>query len=247
MKTLRVLHDNIETYIRNLKSLQVTAETYGTMLVPCILKQMPNDIQLEVTKNLQGDSWDFDKVLEIFNFQLTAREKCAFVGGNGKLEGRMKPLPQVYPQTFALLATTEKNRLFCILCEQAHKAWHCKVVTDVNARKKMVLDQKRCLNCLRRFHIAKNCTSKFICYKCNDKHNTCMCDAKVKSDHGMTTTEIEDSSLVAMVGRTHPGGEPVLLKTSIVSLSDISNENDDASSRTYITQQLANDLKIRPK
>ena len=38
-------------------------------------------------------SWDFDKVLEIFNSQLTARQKCAFVGGNGKCEGRMKPLP----------------------------------------------------------------------------------------------------------------------------------------------------------
>ena len=50
-----------------------------------------------------------------------------------------------------------------------------------------------------------------------------------------------------MVGRKLPGGEPVLLKTAIVSLSDISNGNgckervlfDDASSKTYIAQQLA--------
>ena len=66
----------------------------------------------------------------------------------------------------------------------------------------MVLDQKRCLNCLRRSHITKNCTSKFSCYKCNGKHNPCLCDTEVKSDHGMTTTETEDSSLVAMLGRT---------------------------------------------
>ena len=118
-KGLRVLHDNIETYIRNLKSLQVTSETYGTMLVPCILKKIPSDIRVDVTKNLEGDSWDFDKVLEIFNSQLTAREKCAFVGGNGKCEGRMKPLSQVYPQTSALLPTTEKKMLSCIFCEQA--------------------------------------------------------------------------------------------------------------------------------
>ena len=91
-------------------------------------------------------------------------------------------------------------------------------------------------------------------YKCQDKHNTCLCDAGVKPNHGMTTTVAEDSSMVAMVGKALSGGEPVMLKTAIVSLSNISDENcckervlfDDASSRSYITQQLCNDLKLKP-
>ena len=75
-KVLRILYDNIETYIRNLKS----TAAYGTMLIPCIMQKLPQDIRLEITKNLAGDTWDFDQVLNIFNSQLTAREKCYFVG-----------------------------------------------------------------------------------------------------------------------------------------------------------------------
>ena len=77
-KALRHLHDNIDTNIRNLKSLNINPEMYGTMLLPCIMKKLLDDIQLEVTKST-GYSWDFDRILDMFNDQLKARKKCEFV------------------------------------------------------------------------------------------------------------------------------------------------------------------------
>ena len=49
------------------------------MLIPCILQKLPEEIRLVVTKNITGDRWDFDKVLKLFNNELTAREKCNFI------------------------------------------------------------------------------------------------------------------------------------------------------------------------
>ena len=191
------------------------------------------------------DTWDFDQVLKVFNSQLTAREKCYFVGKSenvAKNEFKQKP----FLATAATLTTNEKkNSLQCIFCNQPHKAWNCNIVTDVNMRRKIVIEQKRCLNCLRKNHVAKECPSKFSCYKCQSKHNTCMCE--VTNDSSMTTAQavIDEQTLTAMVNLS-PGDESVLLKAAIVSVSKMTDDEccrgrllfDDASSRSYITKKL---------
>ena len=49
------------------------------MLIPCILQKVPEQLRLEITKNLSGDNLDFDEVLNVFNDELSAREKYYFV------------------------------------------------------------------------------------------------------------------------------------------------------------------------
>ena len=51
IKLLRNLYDSNEKCMRKLKSLEVTSESFGPML-----------IRLVVTKNITGDRWDFDEV-----------------------------------------------------------------------------------------------------------------------------------------------------------------------------------------
>ena len=143
-KALRTLHDKIEVNIRNLKSLQVSAEKYGTMIVPCIMQKLPREIRLKITEKLERDedSWDFDEVLRIFNSQLTAREKCYFVGKDEKNERKTKSPP--YVSSASTLTTVEGsgsgsgNPPPCFFCNQpSHKAWKCETVTDVKERKKI--------------------------------------------------------------------------------------------------------------
>ena len=83
-KSLRNLYDSIEKCIRNLKSLGITSESFGPMLIPCILQKLPEEIRLVVTKNISGNRWDFDEVLKLFNNELTAREKCNFISDTVK-------------------------------------------------------------------------------------------------------------------------------------------------------------------
>ena len=54
MKTseLRALFDNINVHIRGLESLGISSDQYGCLLVPVILKRMPEDINLQVARNV---------------------------------------------------------------------------------------------------------------------------------------------------------------------------------------------------
>ena len=102
-------------------------------------------------------------------------------------------------------------------------------------------------------HVAKKCPSKFSCYKCRSKHNTCLCE--LINDSSMTTAHsvLEEQTLPAMVNLS-PGDEPVLLKTAMVSVSKMTDDEycigrllfDDASSRSYITKKLYEKLKLEP-
>ena len=81
---MKFINDSIEKCIRNLKSFRITLESFEPMLIPCILQKLPEEIRLVVTKNINGDRWDFDEVLKLFNNELTAREKCNFISDTVK-------------------------------------------------------------------------------------------------------------------------------------------------------------------
>ena len=50
MKTdeLRELYDNVNVHIRGLEALGISSDKYGCLLIPVILKSMPEDINLIV-------------------------------------------------------------------------------------------------------------------------------------------------------------------------------------------------------
>ena len=257
-KGLRNLYDNIEKCIRNLKVLGVTSESFGPMLIPCILQKLPEEIRLEVAKDVTGENWDFDEVLQLFNNQLTAREKCYFVTKADHVKGAaVKPFT-----ASSLTVQNARQNVLCIFCNRPnHKAWNCDVVTDVRARRKLVVDQKRCFNCLRKNHLSRKCTSRYSCYKCKEKHNMSLCDKNevMRSDSGLTgTTGVSldqqppsNQTLTAMANKV--GEDTVLLKTAIVTALSMSGEFhttdrmllDDASTKTYITRKLRDRLNLQ--
>ena len=144
------------------------------------------------------------------------------------------------PSTGSLLTTTEGKKISCLFCNQNHKAWHCTVVTDVETRKKMILEQKRCVRCLTTSHRIDACKSKFKCFKCRGNHNSCLCNGNPESEQSLTMIETEsdatssdspqgdddsqvesgtsDTSLKVTTGRSS-SGEVVLLKTAVATLT----------------------------
>ena len=248
-KALRNLHDNIEKCIRNLKSLEITTDSFGPMLIPCIIQKLPEEIRLEITKDFQKDSWDFDEVLQLFNTQLTAREKCYFMRNSEK--SATKSVNSELNTAFSLTSQKSKPNPTCVFCNSPnHKAWNCDVITDVKRRKKMLLDQRRCFNCLSKNHQANKCTSRFSCYNCKQKHNSAICENDDTPKDG--NTDPTAHQFTTTVDNT--GEETVLLKTAIVSISDVEGEYsckdrlllDDASTKSYITKRLRDQLNLRP-
>ena len=112
-----------------------------------------------------------------------------------------------------------------------------------------MLDQRRCFNCMRKNHQVNKCASRFSCYKCKGKHHTAICDKdNAPKNKNPNSTEFQ------LITSVNKGEETILLKTAIVSIYDVNGEHsckdrlllDDASTNSYITKRLRDQLNLRP-
>ena len=77
MKTdeLRELYDNFNVHIRGLEALGISSDKYGCLLIPVILKSMPEDINLIVARNTSRDIWDITETMDNIRVEIEARER----------------------------------------------------------------------------------------------------------------------------------------------------------------------------
>ena len=76
---MRNLFDSIETHIRSLANLEVSSESYGTILIPMILAKLPQEMQLLISRKVGKDNWKLDDLLREFRIELEARERCSLL------------------------------------------------------------------------------------------------------------------------------------------------------------------------
>ena len=268
---LRFLYDTIETNVRNLKSLGVTSEMFAPAIIPTILTKIPETIRRDVSKATRENDWDFEKVLQTIHDELVAREQCYMLVGSQqkKSDGgkrRTDRDPERVPVTSGSslfggnrnknIKNIPANNSKCVFCGEDHKPWKCDRVVDVEKRRKILVDESRCFNCLAKNCKIDRCKSHFKCFKCKKKHHT--------SIHPVDKPEAEES--VESPGETsvessHFGGESqddsddcvVLLKTVVAPVScDVSSPSvqsrlilDDGSQRSYITRALSEKLGLK--
>ena len=68
---VRRFYDTVEIHCRGLQCLCVDPKTYGTVLVNLLLRKLPGEIQLIISRTLSelhGDEdWELPKLFEILN------------------------------------------------------------------------------------------------------------------------------------------------------------------------------------
>ena len=74
-RELRNVYDLIESNVRSLRTLGTASEQYGSLLVPVMISKVPRELQLIISRQLAGDTWDFEKFLKIYRDELEARER----------------------------------------------------------------------------------------------------------------------------------------------------------------------------
>ena len=75
VKGLRHLHDIIESNLRSLKSLDVSAESYGSLLSSVLMDKLPSELRLIVIRKFgDSDNWDFSALLKVVEEEVQARE-----------------------------------------------------------------------------------------------------------------------------------------------------------------------------
>ncbi len=138
IKELRSTYDKIVVNIRALKAFDVASEQFGPMLSPVIMKMLPDDIKLEVSRRL-GRDWRIDDLLDILGVEIKTREACS---SNSRDEFRRnasqvkkgKENRENPPCTVESLAIGSKE-IKCVFCEGGHQSDQCTVVSTLCQRK----------------------------------------------------------------------------------------------------------------
>ena len=147
LKALRQLYDTIESHVRGLKSLGVSADSYGSLLSSVLLNKLPQEIQLIVSRKAGSDDWQLDKLMKLLEEEVQARERAAA----SQLTSTSPRKPSKGPSTTSALMTTGNHSTepTCCYCHQSHLSHLCRVVESVEARKRVLREAGRCFICLR--------------------------------------------------------------------------------------------------
>ena len=161
--SLRYVYDQICVHSRGLASLGITSDQYGSLLIPVIMSKLPPEIRLQIARNSKASVWKIEELLNVIKIEVEAREasemtmtktsegKSAQASGNSRF--RNQP-----PTANSLVAQQSKGfKIKCAFCQNEHYSASCNVVRDIAQRKNILERDKRCFNCLRFGHNAKEC------------------------------------------------------------------------------------------
>ena len=172
---LRHLYDLIESHVRSLKSLGVTSESYGSLLSSVLLNKLPTELRLIVTRKVSEEEWSLDAILRVIEEEIGARERTTTTSTRPQQQQQRRSSDRS-PHTAAALVTGTTPGLSCCYCHQGHSATNCRVVTQVEARRKILRNTSRCFSCLRKGHIGRDCRSRSKCGRCNGRHHISICE-----------------------------------------------------------------------
>ena len=177
---LRTLCDKIEIHIRNLQLYDISSQNYGPVLISIIQSKIPGDVKLEISRKMPDGKWEIDKLLDVLQKEVTARERCASTsnGATGSFDG----------SAAALLTTggrdndqqrqnrsTKKNQ--CLFCDKkGHPSKTCRKVPSAEERKVILYRKNRCYVCFSPTHKARDCNIGKICQTCGGKHHAMICE-----------------------------------------------------------------------
>ncbi|UYV83956.1 hypothetical protein LAZ67_X000696 [Cordylochernes scorpioides] len=238
VRTFRELFDNLSVQIRSLESLNVSIDVYGQLLCPIIIKLLPADLNLELTKN--------------------SRQVTNEIGtGN---ESTSKPnLVNKHPKTrfyndkpiataSELLNSVHKSNE-CVFCgKDNHGSPKCDFAANMSLNEKRSLMRKKgvCYKCLRPSHLSKFCRNVVRCSIYNmSSHLDVMCTKRILDRGGSSKSPtVQDETLANL--STSPD---VLLPTLRVTLKGNRTEKtaraiiDTGSQRSYILHSTAMEME----
>ena len=173
IKGLRMLYTHVENCIWNLKALKLDTAGYGSLLIPILKDRLPDEINMIISRQFCGQVWSLDKVMQYFSNELKAQENCNLDKVTSDFSRKREPYT-----TSRLFTYTRNKKGSCLYCSGDHFSSRCHKVTNCQARKAILRRHGRCFICLDNGHIAKNCTSEYVCKKCKrGKHHISICEA----------------------------------------------------------------------
>ena len=205
LKRLRFLYDRDEAHVRALQALGLQCESYGKLLVPLLMEKLPPSMRLIISRAIDQPEWDLDILMKAFDSEIEARERCEPIGTNpSDFFTPKRPFPSQTNNgkevpTGATLTNQSEQPVSCTFCKQSHPSASCGTVTDISARRNLLKQQGRCFVCLRRNHLARNCSPSKVCRICSGKHHMSICE-NTNRGSGNSKIQSRGSSVVSSDG-----------------------------------------------
>ena len=275
-RQLRQFYDEIQVHHRALKALDVDSKEYSRCVVPALLRKLPEDVDLNITRGKSDVlKWKIDDLLEALKKELANQERREEGKKPSKEEKEQKP-PKYrgFEESTASALLMKKTQSECAFCLKSHPSETCRKVTEVETRKSFFKKFGRCWNCSKKRHRVKECKSKNMC-SCGGRHHPSICDGE---NYGKKVEEKEtklETKVSGLQVQTKQPEEPVELKelrevnvattvktgggTALQTLQAIVTANggeqsvrcrlllDSACNKTFITTELAELFKANPK
>ena len=128
LKGLRHLFDLVESHVRELKSLGIPPEAYGSLLSSVLMNKLPSEFRLIISRDVKDDKWDLNALMTVMECEIDARERAAT--GPSVLPKRQSRDPLI-----AAVLLTRESGPTCSYCSQSHSSNTCRTVTNVETRK----------------------------------------------------------------------------------------------------------------
>ena len=201
---LRKLYDKVESNVRSLEALGVGSDSYGSLLSPVLVKKLPNELRLMVSREISGDR-ELKSIMKILSGELEVRERSATP--NVKDGGRRV---DSIPTTTAFVSGNRPVGTGCCYCKGEHPPDTCNIVRSVKDRKQSLRAAGRCYVCLRVGHISRNCRSRARCHQCGGRHHNSICEgsSRVDSMGVATSNSPSGQNRAGSTGGLNPSAPP---------------------------------------
>ena len=269
---LRLVYDKFSVNIRGLESLGVSADQYGSLLIPVIMSKLPHEIRVQVARNTANEVWKMSDLLEVIRHEVEAREISEGVKTNVNFD-KFSSNNQKTPTANTLLSQDSTRppsngiQVKCAYCGNAHFSASCQTVSDPKDRFEILKRDGRCFVCLKTGHQGSACKKK--CRRCQGNHHQSICRIKpqhntsVQAEKSQTAQQnltlagqIKEDPLPQQTTTTASSGakNTVLLQTaSAVARNEDGSKTarikilfDSGSQRSYITNSLKSKLGLKP-
>ena len=253
--------DTLSSNISQLNELSVSDDQMDAFLMPIIVKQMPEPLRLEWSRDSANKEHNTRFFLEWLKTEIERHERSEIFGSvydvtkpKEKPPHRFNRSNSTTPSTSALSAEVTPK---CSNCQGPHYITNCPAYDNLTLQelKSKLAQQDRCYRCTRQGHQRSNCRRRIKCYQCgSQRHSTLLCPNKFSSrtppppsmqPETVVATPATVQESVTLLNSTNQGNKPnmcSLLPTALVKVVNNNSEIlqlrclfDTSCNRSFIT------------